>query len=122
MEGREVGRRELIAAIRKAMRLGVWFRLDPLERAALEAASRALKVIKHPVLVYLYEKLLDLIHPSRVLLREAYRMGLKLAEIRIKQALSLGNLELAKKFLKKHVVFALGLSYLNTPEFYRTAL
>ena len=123
MEKRKsVARAELRAAIRKAMRLGAWFKLDPLERAALEAASKALRMIKHPLLIRLYERLLDLIYPSRVLLREAYRIGLKLAELRIKQALSLGNLELAKRFLRKCVILALGLSYLNTPEFYRAEL
>lgn len=123
MEKRKsIARAELRSAIRKAMRLGAWFRLDPLERAALEVASRALRVIKNPLLIRLYERLLDSIYPSRVLLREALRAGLKLAELRIKQAIMLGNPRLGYELLRRSIVLALGLSYLNTPGFYRPAL
>jgi len=111
---------QLNAAIKHAMKLGIWFKLDPLKRTTLQLASKILNIIKSPLLVQLFEELLDLIHPTRKLLREAWEIGLKIMKKRVKQALTLGNKNAVKWFKNKKLILAYGLSYLNTPSFYRT--
>ena len=111
---------QLNAAIKHAMKLGIWFKLDPLKRTALQLASKILNIIKSPLLVQLFEELLDLIHPTRKLLREAWEIGLKIMKKRVEQALTLGNKNAVKWLKNKKLILAYGLSYLNTPPFYRT--
>ena len=122
MNHRIVRRDEVRAAIRRAMRLGVWFRLDPLKRTVLELAVRALDLIKSSILIQLFEELLDLIHPNRRLLREAWEIGFKIVRRRVEQALTLGNKKAVEWLKNKKLILAYGLSYLNTPPFYKTEI
>ena len=122
MTCRAVRRDEVRAAIKRAMRLGVWFRLDPLKRTVLELAVRALDFIKSSILIQIFEELLDLIHPNRRLLREAWEIGFKIVRRRVEQALIFGNKKAVEWLKNKKLIMAYGLSYLNTPPFYKTEI
>ena len=122
MNQSHITRQKLYTAIKTAYRKGVWFKLDHPKRLILELAARTLKIIKSPILIQLFNELLDLIHPTRKLMRKAWEIGYKIVQKRVEQALILGNKK-AKKWLKnKKLILAYGLSYLNTPPFYRTEI
>ena len=99
-----------------------WFKLDPPKRLILELAARTLKIIKSPILVQLFNELLDLIHPTRKLTRKAWEIGYKIIKKRVEQALMLGNKKAVKWLKNKKLILAYGITYLNTPPFYRTEL
>ena len=113
---------QLRAAIKNAMKLGVWFKLDPLKRAILEITAKTLDLVKSKIIIQLFEELLDLIHPTRKLLREAWEIGLKIVRKRVEQALMLGNKNALKWLKNRKLILAYGLSYLNTPPFYKTEI
>ena len=117
-----ITRQELKTAIKVAYRKGVWFKLEPQKRLILELAARILKIIKSSILIQIFNELLDLIHPTRKLLREAYKIGYKIIRKKVKQALMLGNKNAIKWLKNKKLILAYGLSYLNTPPYYRIEL
>jgi len=104
------------------MRLGVWFRIDPLKRLILKLASQTLKIIKSPVIIQLIDELLDLLHPSRRFLREAWEIGYKILRKRVEQALMLGNKKAVNWLKNKKLILAYGIAYLNTPPYYKTEI
>ena len=122
MNQSHITRQKLYTAIKTAYRKGVWFKLDPPKRLILELAARTLKIIKSSILIQLFNELLDLIHPMRKLIREAWEIGYKIMKKRVEQALTLGNKKAVNWLKDKKLILAYGLSYLNTPPFYRTEI
>ncbi|RLE75127.1 MAG: hypothetical protein DRZ80_03380, partial [Thermoprotei archaeon] len=119
---RTIRKEELTKIIKRAMRLGVWFRIDPLKRLILKLASQTLKIIKSPVIIQLIDELLDLLHPSRRFLREAWEIGYKILRKRVEQALMLGNKKAVNWLKNKKLILAYGITYLNTPPYYKTEI
>ena len=117
-----VSRRDLVSLRRRALRTGKWFRLNPLKRAALEAAIRALQVVRCRVLLDIFRELLELVSPERARLERAYEVGLKIARVRVKQALALGYRRAREWLGDRNFIIQLGLAYLSLPRFYRSEL
>ena len=113
--------RELILAKKRALRLGLWYKINPHVRTIIDLAIKTLTVIKSKILIQIYENLLESINPYKKKLKQAYEIGLKIAKKRIEQALMMGNEKIVEWFKDKRNIICLGLSYLNSPPFYRIA-
>jgi len=116
---KEITKPELAKIKKKAMRQGVWFKLEPLKRLTIDISLKILKVIRSSFILNIVDEILDMLNPIRKFLKEAWDIGSQLVKIRVNQAIMLGNKK-AKKWLKdKDYILALGISYLNTPKIYR---
>jgi len=121
----EVTPRLVRAALTKARRSGIYWRLEPAERALLVLASR-LRRIRSPLLREALLAVLQRVWPQKALVIRAYELGLKLISRKAQLALRLGMRSAAEGLLSlardARLVILAGLSYLNTPPFYRPPL
>jgi len=108
------------AAYKRSLRLGVFWRLKPEERAILLLA-RKLKAIKSPTLREAILKILEKVWPSKATIIKAYEEGLRLLARKIQLALAIGATHIAETLKKASLdtIKILGIQYLNTPLLYR---
>lgn len=116
-----ITRQYLATLRRKALRTGKWFKIPKMKRAALEAAIKAVQVVRSPVLLQIVEEIMALADPPRHRLIQAYRLGLKILQARARQAIMLGLKGYAWLRDKKYII-QVGLSALNLPPPYRPVL
>ncbi|QOJ79284.1 hypothetical protein IG193_02135 [Infirmifilum lucidum] len=113
------------AALTKARRTGAYWKLKPAERAILVLASR-LNYIRSPVLLDSILSILEKVWPQKALVIRAYEAGLRYISYKVGLALRLGARAAAEGLLAlagdARRVVLVGLSYLNTPSFYRVVL
>ncbi len=113
------------AALIKARRTGTYWKLEPAERAILVLASR-LRSIKSPVLRNIILSILQKVWPQKAQVIKAYEAGLRYIRFKAGLALKLGMRSAAEGFLALardvRLVILAGLSYLNTPAFYRAVI
>jgi len=108
------------AALRRAMRYGIFWRLAPEERALLFLARR-LRCIKSPALKEAILKVLRKIWPEKARLFEAFTLGLQILRRKIIIALKIGAIKIALSLLNVNtaLILQMGLSALNIPRMYR---
>ena len=120
-EERAVTKDLLIAARKRALRNGYWFKLQPLRRALLEAAIRSsVNEIKSPLVKLLIkEALRELEALARAFLLRALDVGYKVAARRVIQALKWGNKKALSWIRDLSYVFYLGVWNAYTSPIYR---
>ena len=109
----------LVSVRRRAVRLGVWWRVDPIRRGLLEAAiaylRRGFRFKSLKAIVMIKDALIEVL--TQVLVRSvrfmAYIIGSRLTT-KFSQILS--------RAPHTTEVIALGLQWLNTPPMYRTGI
>ncbi|MEM4444572.1 MAG: hypothetical protein QXJ21_04300 [Thermofilum sp.] len=108
------------AAYKRALRLGLYWRLEPEERAIL-ALARKLKAIKSPTLREIVVKILSKVWPEKAKLYEAFKLGLQVVEKRIQAALKIGAHSIAELYTKlaPKAILHLGLAVMNLSPLYR---
>ncbi|MEM4455353.1 MAG: hypothetical protein QXT28_11615 [Thermofilaceae archaeon] len=108
------------AAYKRALRLGLYWRLKPEERAIL-ALARRLRAIKSPLLVEIILKILSKVWPEKARLHEAFKLGLQVVARRIQAALRVGAQRIADFYAKltPKAILQLGLAAMNLPPLYR---
>ncbi|MEM4677258.1 MAG: hypothetical protein QXY55_05160, partial [Candidatus Korarchaeota archaeon] len=111
------------AAYKRALRLGLYWRLEPEERAIL-ALARKLKAIKSPTLREIVVKILSKVWPEKAKTLQAFEIGAKVLLHKVNTALRIGAEAVAHALLKAAplLVPQLGYSYMNTPAFYKPKL
>ena len=116
-----ITRQYLATLRRKALRTGKWFKIPKIKRVALEAAIKAVKIVRSPALLQIIEEIIALADPPKHRLIQAYRLGLKILQTRAKQALQLGWRAPIRLRDTKYII-QVGLSTLNLPPLYRPNL
>ncbi|MDW8004984.1 MAG: hypothetical protein RMI04_09260 [Thermofilaceae archaeon] len=108
------------AALKRAIRYGVFWRLKPEERAILFLA-RKLKSIKSPLLREVIVKIFSRVWPEKAKLYEAFNFGIQIIARRIEAALKVGARKVTEYYskLNPRAILQLGLTTMNTPLFYR---
>lgn len=115
----KITKQYLVSLRRKALRTGKWFKLDKYKRAALELAIKTLQVVRSKALLQIIEEIISLVDESRARLIRAYRVGLKVVQLRVEQALQLGYRGALKWLKDPQYILQVGLGVLNIPPAYR---
>ena len=114
--------REALAQLRRrAIRFKAWFKLDRLERAAIDLTIRVVDRVRSSVLARVILGIVDKLRQwLRPTLRErALAIGRPLAEKISKIAQSWGNHRAGAWVEDLDFAFYLGISWINTPTVYR---
>ncbi|MEM0043070.1 MAG: hypothetical protein QXM80_03660 [Thermofilaceae archaeon] len=108
------------AALKRALRFGLYWRLKPEERAIL-CLSKRLKAIKSPLLKEIILKILTKVWPEKVKLYEAFKLGLQVARRRLQAALKVRASKVAEFYsgLTPRGILHLGLAAMSVPLLYR---
>ena len=108
------------AAYKRAVRLGLYWRLKPEERAILTLA-RKLRAVKSPALKQALIRILSKVWPERARLYQAFMLGLEVAWRRLQAALKIGAVRVAEFYssLAPREVLHLGLAAMSIPLLYR---
>ena len=101
-----------------ALRNGRLFKLHPSERAIINLIIKTINYVRNSILINILIKIIDKISPKTAYIYKAYQIGLKMLEIRIRQAKQIGYKKL-KKLKNINYIIYLGTWYLNTPIYYR---
>ena len=101
-----------------ALRNGRWFRLHPSERAIINLIIKTINYVRNSVLINILIRIMDKISPKTAYIYKAYQIGLKMLEIRIRQAKQIGYNKIKELKDIKYIIY-LGTWYLNTPIYYR---
>lgn len=111
------------AAYRRAIRFGLYWRLEPEERAILYL-TRKLREIRSPTLREVILKILEKIWPEKAQAIRAAELGVKVLMHKVNTALKIGAKFVVQALLNAAATLAplLGYSYMNTPAFYRPKL
>ncbi len=105
------------AAYRRALRTGLYWRLSPEERAILRL-SCSFSSIRSPVLARILQGIICKVLPELARRWEALRLGLKVVEGRVRQALALGNLRALEWLKDIGMAVQVGLSLASVPKMY----
>ncbi|MEM4004430.1 MAG: hypothetical protein QXM43_02205 [Desulfurococcaceae archaeon] len=111
------------AALKRALRFGLYWRLKPEERAIL-CLSKKLRAIKSPLLKEIILKILTKVWPEKARALQAIEIGTKVLAHKVNTALKIGAKTVAQALLKAAPILIpqLGYSYMNVPLFYRPKL
>ena len=116
---KQISRLELISLKKKALRKGLWLKIDKLKRAALEISIKVLNFVRSRELIRIFYEIYELVDSGYRLLRNAYKIGSKVAIIRAREAIKIGYSKVEDMIKSKEYKLFLGISYLNTPLSYR---